>query len=131
VADIDDLFTPPNAGAYERREIRDGTPLDYVGEKLGTAVKFAYRTYAHIEKYVPDDLAIPQRAEGTGFSVKVDGLLSPAFTTFRAATTAFLALHNMLGLIQEQAKFDALLQLDSGEFDAWVERIEREGSVTG
>jgi hypothetical protein len=33
MADIDDLFTPPNAGAYEKEELRKGPPLTYVGEK--------------------------------------------------------------------------------------------------
>jgi hypothetical protein len=128
---IDDLYRDPNAGAYEKEEVRVGPPLDYVGAKLGMAVRYAHRTYREIAATVPDDLPAPSWVEGSAFSIKDDGLLSPAFAAFRSATTAFLALHNMLGLIQDQDKFEALLALKSSEFDAWVERIEREGSVTG
>lgn len=128
---IDDLYSDPNAGAYEKREVRTGPPLDYVGEKLGIAVKFSHRTYRRMRESVSDDLPVLEAALGTGGSVKGDALLSPAFITFRGATTAFLALYNMLGLIHDQDKFEALLELSSSEFDDWVDRIEREGSVTG
>ncbi len=131
MSDIDDLFTPPNAGAYEKREIRTGPPLDYIGEKLGMAVELAHRTYRRIKEYVPENFELPQNVHGTDLSVKRDALLSSAFGTFRAATTAFLALHNMLGMIQDQDKFEALLDLEPEEFEAWIERVEREGSVTG
>ena len=131
MGDIDDLYRHPNAGAYEKREVRVGPPLDYVGEKLGVAMKFAHRTYQQIVEHVPGDLTVPEGLSENGFSVKRDAILSPAYTAFRGATTAFLALHNMLGVIQDQDKFEALLLLSTSEFDEWVDRIEREGSVTG
>ena len=34
MADIDDLFMPPNAASYEKEGIRHGPLLSYVGEKL-------------------------------------------------------------------------------------------------
>ena len=39
---IDDLFSPPNGPAYERQETPMGPPLEYVAEKLRSAVEASY-----------------------------------------------------------------------------------------
>ena len=115
----DDAIIPPNGGAYEKRETRNGPPLGYVGEKLGMAVIAAHSVLRLIES---DEATAQLRAYEPG---------SSAFQSFHSATTAFLALYNMLGLIDDQHKFDLLQKLGPDEFREWVERVQRVGSVRG
>lgn len=121
--DIDDeLILTPNNGAYERPEIRHGLPLNYVSEKIGSAVESAYRSYHWLKdrkgNESPDDLEHQQA-------------IASIWDTFRCATTAFLALHNMLGLIQDPDKFNSLLKLSPKRFGAWLAMVRREGSISG
>ena len=109
--DIDDLFTDPNASAYVVDEPRSGPPLSYVGEKLRGALQYAHR------------LALSAHAQ---HDVKRD-----ADATFRYALTAYLALYNMLGLMSDHRKVDALLELNDDEFEDWLTTVQREGSVSG
>jgi hypothetical protein len=113
MADIDDLFTDPNAGAYETKETRVGPPLTYVGEKLRCSVEHAHRA------------ARATKADGT------DAAHREADASFRYGVTAYLGLHNMLGRLLDHRKLDALLDLDSDAFDEWLDTVEREGSVHG
>jgi len=131
VPDIDDLYQDPNAGAYEKEEVRTGPPLSYVGEKLRRALESAHRMHRTIVDVVPDDLPQPPGASGTAYSTKVDGLVRPAHGAFYYSLVAFLALHNALGRIGGDGKVDALLRLDPDEFGAWLDTVEQEGSVTG
>jgi hypothetical protein len=129
--DISDLFREPNAGAYEKEEKRKGPPLAYVGEKLRRAVESAHDTYQAIERDVPDNLPQPARAHGSAYSTKQDGLVSPAYSTFIYSVTAYLALYNMLGMITDPKKVSALLAMKREDLSAWLDGIEREGSVHG
>ena len=113
MADIDDLFTEPNAGAYEAEETRVGPPLTYVGEKLRNSLEYAHRA-ARVTKV---------------------GALEAAHrhtdAALRYGVTAYLGLYNMLGMIQDHRKLDALLDLDREAFEAWLDTVQREGSVHG
>jgi len=128
---IDDLYRAPNAEAYEKEEQRKGSPLDYVGEKLRRAVESAHDTYKAIERDVPDNLPQPVKARGSAYSTKQDALLSPAYTTFVYGLTAFMALYNMLGVIEDPQKIPALLAASREDLSAWLDGIQREGSVNG
>lgn len=108
-----------NGDAYEKRETREGSPLSYVGEKLGMAVEASHTVLRLIES---DPAFSALRGYEPG---------SSAFQAFHSATTAFLALYNMLGLIDDQHKFDLLRKLGTDDFRSWVEMVQREGSVKG
>ena len=128
---ICDLYQEPNAGAYEKEETRKGPPLGYVGEKLRRAVEYAHETYQAIDRDVPENLPQPAKARGSAYSTKQDGILSPADSTFIYSLTAFLALYNMLGVISDQQKIPALLAVNHEDLSAWLDGVEREGSVHG
>jgi hypothetical protein len=128
---ICDLFREPNAGAYEKEETRKGLPLGYVGEKLRHAVVSAHETYQAIDRDVPENLPQPAKARGSAYSTKHDGILSPAYSAFIYSMTAFLALYNMLGIISDQEKIPALLAMNHEDLSAWLDGVEREGSVHG
>ena len=63
MADIDDLFTPPNAAAYEKQELRKGVPLSYVGEKLRSSLYYLHGLCTTIREVVPDDSTVPSPVE--------------------------------------------------------------------
>jgi len=113
MADIDDLFTDPNAGAYEAEESRVGPPLTYVGEKLRYSLEHAHR-------------AAKATKEGDQEGAHLD-----ADAAFRYGVTAYLGLYNMLGMLLDHRKFDALLDLDRDAFEGWLDTVQREGSVHG
>ncbi len=115
----DDLILTPNNGAYEHPEIRHGLPLDYVSEKLASALEDIHRAYQHLKAGSP-----PKGQDE-------DQALKSTWAAFRYSTTAFLALHNMLGLIDDQSKFDALLKLSPKKFSSWLTMVRREGSISG
>ena len=113
MADIDDLFTDPNAGAYEVEESRVGPPLTYVGEKLRHSLEYAHRVAGTMRSDVEHEAR------------------HDAVAAFRYGLTAYLGLYNMLGMILDHRKLDALRELDDDAFEDWLDTVEREGSVTG
>lgn len=116
---IDDSISPPNGEAYEKVELRDGSPLSYVGEKLGMAVEFSHAVYQKLE------------IKGADNMLNEYGPRESAGAAFRYATTAFLALYNMLGLIDDQNKFKTLEKLSPDKFRTWIAMVQREGSIHG
>lgn len=123
MADIDDLFRDPNAGAYEVEETRAGPPLDYVGGKLRDALEYSHRLVRGM-RHPP---GLPTARAG----LDMDALRRDAEATFRYALTSYLALYNMLGLISDHRKVDALLELDGDALEGWLDMVQREGSVRG
>lgn len=113
MADIDDLVTDPNAGAYEAEETRLGPPLTYVGEKLRCALEHSHRA------------ARATKAAGA------EAAHREADASFRYGVTAYLGLYNMLGMLVDHRKLDALLDLDSDSLEEWLVTVQREGSVHG
>ncbi|MDT8437316.1 MAG: hypothetical protein RRA92_11250 [Gemmatimonadota bacterium] len=113
MAEIDDLFSDPNAGAYEAKETRVGPPLAYVGEKLKSSLEHAHRAARASRESAAEEMG------------------RDADTAFRYGVTAFLGLYNMLGMLVDHRKLDALLELDGASFEQWLDTVEREGSVHG
>jgi hypothetical protein len=110
MADLDEVFLPPNGGAYEKRETRTGPPLEYVAEKLVGSIRSIHEGLA---KQRPEDRASPLRA------------------ALQQGVTAFLALHNMLALAHAHDWFDRIESMSRSEFRLWTERVGASGSVSG
>jgi hypothetical protein len=129
MSDLDDLVTDPNGPAYERTEERTGPPLDYVAEKLGHCLHALHGQHRAVAQ-LPADLPTPGKAAGKPQPLK-ESLLSPGRYAFHYGVVAFLALHNILALANDHGLEDRLLGMSDEEFEAWMERIREEGSVTG
>jgi len=135
MADIDDLFTPPNAGAYEKEEFRKGPPLTYVGEKVRVALYHVHglcRAVRNTASTAPSaDPALDNRSAVHNQSE----LIGRADAAFYYALVSFLALYNSLGRLgdweEQEQKLRALRELSRESFDDWLDSIESEGSVTG
>ena len=122
----------PNGSAYTTTETRNGVPIDYVGEKLRRAVEAAHDNLRNIKRFVPDDLsAAPQFQEYAPRGVKNDLLLSSAISAFDYSLNAYLALHNMLGTMQNRSIIEELEKKNFEELQQWLNTIESEGTVLG
>ena len=129
---IDDLFTPPNGPAYEKKEVRVGPPLEYVAEKMRHTVEQAYNTVrivlgaevsADLASHIPRfDLRELER-NNQGFRT--------AKATMRYAVHAYVALQNMLGAMNDDSLIERLIMGTSADLEAWLDRVEQEGSVLG
>ena len=133
--DTDFPFRSNTDGAFTKQELRDGIPLDYIAGKLESALKQAHRLCKAIEDVVPDDLPQPKTVEGSSYSTKNDGLLSPAEHIFAQTLIAYLGLYNFLAVANtkfegETSQITRLLNFDSQEFDDWLKDVTRRGSLT-
>ena len=115
--DMDDLLGDSNAGAYRRKEIREGPPLSYVAEKLGSALE-----ELHYGLRLMNEAGALRSRDDDGARVTQGA--------FRYTLTAFCALHNMLSLAGDPGLADRLLDLPPQEFRQWVTDVTSEGSVT-
>lgn len=108
--DPDDLGLPLNANgaAYMSSQARHGVPLDYVAEKLGTAIEDLHR-YGRQH---------PPAREG----------LMPAMYHL---LVAYLGLHNMLGAANDHQLAPRLFSSSTKELDAWLRLVSRQGDVLG
>lgn len=112
---LDDLFRDPNGPAYQQRQTRVGPPLEYVAEKLGTALTDLHRA-----------------AQVRGAAIEVSGEGHDLRSAFLHVLVAYLALGNMLALAEDAGELtERLLESTRGEFDAWLRHVERGSSVTG
>ena len=71
----DDLYAgilSPNGNAFEKLEVRQGSPLDYVCKKIRSAVTSAQPVYQAIEETVPVDQPEPRKS--SGFQERRDGV---------------------------------------------------------
>src|SRR5213082_1516827 len=89
-------------------EERHGVPLDYVGEKLGSAIEELHRFARRHPQQRPE-------------------LLAPMYY----AVVAYLGLHNMLATANDRTLAPRLLEASAEEFDAWLALVRREGDVAG
>ena len=123
MADIDDLFVPPNADAYETDEHRRGPPLSYVAEKARAALEQIHGLCRDLK---------PRSRDGQD---TVESLAARANTAFYFALVSFLALYNSMGRLGEwerqEEKIKALRELPGSAFEEWLDSVESEGSVTG
>jgi hypothetical protein len=106
----DDLGLPLNANgpAYTSSQARHGVPLDYVGEKLGTAIEDLHR-YGRQHPTARDELM-------------------PAMYHL---LVAYLGLHNMLGAANDHQLAPRLFARSTTELDAWLGLVSRQGDVLG
>lgn len=112
---LDDLFRDPNGPAYQQRQTRVGPPLEYVAEKLDTALTELHRA-AKARSGVIDD-------SREGHDLR---------SAFMHALVAYLALGNMLALAEDPgALTERLLAFTHEEFDAWLRHVAQGSSVTG
>src|SRR5688500_6864598 len=113
---LDDLFRDPNGPAYQTQQTRVGPPLEYVAQKLSTALGDLHRAAQ----------AAGAAGEGTS-DVSRDLRLA-----FLHALVAYLALGDMLALAEDPgALTERLLESTREEFDAWLRHVELGSSVTG
>jgi len=109
--DILDLSS--NGPAYEKEQVRLGPPLEYVAEKLQTALLLLHgHCEAERKREQPPASSTPE-------------------AIFRYQMTAFLALKNMLHLAGDPDFASRLLEMPGEDFETWVENVSTEGSVTG
>lgn len=97
-----------NGPAYTSRQDRHGVPLDYVAEKLTSAIEELHG----FEKLHADDRAA----------------LLPAMYYM---LVAHLGLHNMLSKANDRTLAPRLLSGSSKELHAWLHVVAREGDVRG
>lgn len=121
-----------NGPAFQKKEERYGPPLDYVGEKLRSAVVAAHENLYNVKNYVPTNLKRePEFTEQAPENIKNDILLSAASSTLYYTLIAYLALHNMLGAATAKTFFESVTNKNREELKKWLDLIEREGSVNG
>lgn len=108
--DPDDLGLPLNANgpAYTARQARHGVPLDYVAEKLGTAIEDLHR-YGRQHPAARDELM-------------------PAMYHL---LVSYLGLYNMLGAANDHQLAPRLFASSTAELDAWLRLVSSQGDVLG
>lgn len=113
-------------------ETRTGHPLDYVGGKLAMSLSKCHDLYRVIrEEEVLESRSPhikPEYREMVPFKSELE---SGCQQTFWDVLIAFLALHNMLRIADEADISKRLLNMDSRDFQKWLDNIYHEGSVTG
>jgi len=115
----DDLFRSPNDGAYEKEEVRSGPPLDYVAEKFRRSLELTHSLVNFAQ-----GMAIADE-EGKA------RMLSSAQGSLRYQLTGYLALKNMLALVNDEHFFDRMETCSASDFQDWLDRIDQQGSVLG
>ena len=114
----EELFRGPNDNAYEKEEIRTGPPLDYVAEKFRRSMEM---THYLINTLITSQMDTDQK----------DIMFSQARGAFRYQLTGYLALNNMLALVNEQGFFNRMENFSTDDFSDWLDRIDQRGSITG
>jgi hypothetical protein len=125
----DPPFASPNAGAYEREELRVGPPLRYTAEKLRASLEAQNDVICALRDRLPDDVSAvaPLRP---GVNLKADLLVFPAHTAFWNALVAHLALNNLTALATRET-MERLLAFSREELRDWFRRIDEAGSTSG
>jgi hypothetical protein len=111
--DPDDLFREPNDDAYLKKEVRVGPPLEYVAEKFGHALVAVHDLLLNMRRLKQDD-----------------ALMSQAIYAFRSQLTGYLALKNMMALLNDDGFFERMESSSGQSFKDWLNRIDHQGSVT-
>lgn len=104
----DEIPLDANGPAYTSSQQRHGVPLDYVGEKLDSAI-------VELHRFALDH---PQQR---------NELIAP----MHYMLVAHLALHNMLAKANDRTLVARLVNGTSDELRAWLALIAREGDVAG
>ncbi len=114
----EELFRGPNDGAYEKQELRTGPPLDYVAEKIRRSLEVTHRILNELNGI---DVSKEQK----------DSLFSHAQGAFRYQLTGYLALKNMLAVVNNDGLFQRTEHFSYNDFLDWLDGIDQQGSVEG
>ena len=106
---IDSIPLDSNGPAYQRREVREGPPLDYVADKLRHSLESLHELVA----------------------IESGDELRPAQTAFHYALVAYLASNSMLAAANAPFFSERLARQPRAEFEQWLDAIDRGDSVTG
>jgi len=106
---MDDVPLESNGPAYQRREVREGPPLDYVAEKLRASLESLH--------------ALTQAADAD--------VACQARIAFHYGVVSYLALKNMLAASNAPFFSERLAAMPSTAFEQWLDAIDAGGSVTG
>jgi hypothetical protein len=128
---LGEVYRDPNGPAYQRREVRQGPPLGYVGQKIRNGLHATHGLIQDLQAHIPDDLPAPNAAKGNPYSLKRDYLVGPAYDSFYNGLVAFLALYNALDRVNRPNLVRDLAARSTEEFRAWLDQVERDGDVTG
>ena len=115
---VDDIAGDSNAGAYRKKELRDGPPLDYIAEKLANSLEHLHNLVANVANDLPE-------------SDTRERLLFSGEAAYQQLLVGFLGLHNMLQTANDPDLVKRLLSLSRDQFLGWLANIRSEGSVTG
>ena len=116
--DSDEMFRDPNNCAYEKEEVRTGPPLSYVAEKFRKAMEL---THFQINSLTSgEELGSEHKSQ----------ILSHAQGALRYQLTGYLALCNMLALVNDEGFFDRIEDYSYDEFSDWLDRIDQQGTIT-
>ena len=97
-----------NGPAYTSRQNRHGVPLDYVAEKLGSAIE---ELHLFGKQHVNEQQAV--------------------VPVLYFMLVAYLGLHNMLGKANDRTLAPRLLNGSSKQLRSWLALVAREGDVHG
>ena len=117
--DAEEMFRDPNDGAYEKDEVRTGPPLSYVAEKFRRSSELTHSLINRLKGMEELD------------SEHKSNLLSQARGALRYQLIGYLALNNMLALVNDQGFFDRIEHFSYDDFSDWFDRIDQQGSVSG
>ena len=118
--DFERKKTNTNGASYTKDQDRQGSPLEYVGEKLRYAIEETHELL-HESDY---------NYRGTKISIK-EALALPAFRTFHYQITAFIALYNMLTMLEDSKRTQEFATYTRDELIKLLDFIESNGSVSG
>ena len=111
--DNDDLFRDPNDNAYVKQQVRVGPPLEYVAEKFRNALVATHDLLHNLRRQ------------------KQDEAISLAIYALRSQLVGYLALKNMLALMNsEGGVWERVETFSHDELKEWLDRIDQAGSVT-
>ena len=111
--DLDDLFRGPNDNAYEKEQVRTGPPLQYVAEKFRNSLTGLHDVLRDVRRLGDDDMTFK------------------ASYALRSGLVGYLALNNLLALVNEPGFAERIEGFSRNEFREWLDRIDQQGSVTG
>ena len=117
--DSEGMFRDPNDGAYEKEELRTGPPLSYVAEKLRRAAELMHSLINRLKTV--EELDSEQKGN----------LLTQVRGALRYQLTGYLALNNMLALVNDRGFFERIESYSYDDFNDWLDRIDQQGSVSG
>lgn len=107
-----------NGPAYTKTQERNGSPLEYVAEKLRCAIEDTHYLL-HESVYSETRLSINEASS------------RPAFSSFHYQITAFIALYNMLTMLEDPNRIKEFATYTRDELKTLLDFIESNGSLSG